>query len=125
MIPPNILVGESIIRPAVIYLAGPMRNFPDFNFPAFDAYAEALRRKGYVVVSPADLDREEGFHPEDVVTGELQRKMMIRDVEAICTCDMLVLMPGWEESSGVKVEKALAEFLGLPVVQINQMGIWN
>src|SRR5258708_6643699 len=105
----------------LVYLAGPMRGYPKFNFPAFDAYRDALKLKGYGVISPADLDREHDFKPEDVVTGELQRQMMIRDVIAICGCDMLVLMPGWEGSTGVAVEKALAEFIQIPVVKIQDM----
>jgi nucleoside 2-deoxyribosyltransferase len=106
-----------------VYLAGPMRGYPEFNFPAFDAYRDALIKKGYEVISPADLDRKAGFDPSDVVTGELQREMITRDVQAICTCDALVLMPGWESSTGVKVEKALAEFLNLEVFKINEMNL--
>lgn len=95
-----------------------MRGYPDYNFPAFDAYQAALERKGYTVISPANLDRENGFEPGHKVTPGLIRQMILRDCEAICTVDEVVLMPGWEHSSGVKVEKALAEFLGLNVKEL-------
>ena len=38
-----------------LYIAGPMRGYPDHNFPAFRAAAAALRRAGYGVVNPAEL----------------------------------------------------------------------
>ena len=43
------------------YLAGPMRNYPQFNFPAFDsaaAYLRVLYGSLATVVNPADHDRE-------------------------------------------------------------------
>ena len=41
-----------------VYLAGPMRGKPNFNFPAFDYAAAKLREDGHEVFSPADKDRE-------------------------------------------------------------------
>ena len=104
-----------------VYLAGPMRGYPEYNFPAFDAYQRGLEAKGYVVISPANLDRENGFEPGHPLTPELVRAMIMRDCEAICGVDMVVLMPGWEASTGVAVESALAKFLKLPVVELRNM----
>ena len=41
-----------------LYLAGPMRGYPQFNFPAFHAYAKMLREQGHTVFSPAEKDIE-------------------------------------------------------------------
>ena len=41
-----------------IYLAGPMRNYPRNNFPAFDAAAAKLRADGHEVFNPAEHDRK-------------------------------------------------------------------
>jgi hypothetical protein len=96
-----------------------MRGYDLYNFPAFDAYADKLRKEGWKVISPADLDRQHGFdpaqdHPE--VTPKMMREMIKRDVEAICDqCDKIFLMPGWQMSKGVAVELSLAHFLDMPV----------
>ena len=40
-----------------IYIAGPMRGYENFNFPAFDAAAQLYRAIGYEVFNPADKDK--------------------------------------------------------------------
>lgn len=59
-----------------IYLAGPMRGIPEFNFPAFHAMACRLRAEGNVVFNPAEKDIERhgvdisrGNHAGDDVAG--------------------------------------------------------
>jgi hypothetical protein len=100
-----------------IYIAGPMRSIEFYNFPAFDAAAERLRAAGHDPVNPADLDRAVGVneHTEPLPEGFL-RGAMKRDLSAICDCDAIALLPGWERSAGVKVELTLARFLGLQVI---------
>lgn len=41
-----------------IYIAGPMRGYPNFNFPAFDEAAARGRALGHEIISPAEIDRE-------------------------------------------------------------------
>lgn len=41
-----------------VYLAGPMRGIPEFNFPAFNAAAASLRKSGHTVFNPAERDIE-------------------------------------------------------------------
>lgn len=105
------------------YIAGPMRGYPDFNFPAFDKAAECLRSLGHEVVSPAELDRDLGF---DETTGELPdgfvESAMRRDLEEILGVDAIALLYGWEKSQGVKVELAVAKALGLEVYKHHPYG---
>lgn len=107
-----------------IYLAGPMRGIPEFNFPAFDAAAYLLRDRGHEVFSPADRDREgASFNPvgmtgrEDLAElGFSLREALAADTEYIAKhADAVAVLPGWEKSSGVAAEIALANALGLPV----------
>ena len=100
-----------------IYIAGPMRGYPRFNFPAFDKARDYLALRWEGVISPADLDREEGFDPDDDEPDEqFIRAAIDRDCKAIIwEADALALLPGWEFSAGSKMEVALANFLGLPI----------
>lgn len=106
-----------------IYVAGPMRGIPQFNFPAFDAAAERLRGEGHEVFNPADRDRRK--HGTDVnasATGDLAdvehigfslRDALGDDTAWICKhADAIYLLDGWEASRGATAEKALAEALG-------------
>lgn len=107
------------------YLSGPMRGYPKFNFPAFDAARDAGRARGFGVMSPADMDRELGHTENDVLeeinTPENQRRFANRDCAAILALkaengDGIALLPGWEKSTGALAELALARWVGLRVV---------
>lgn len=100
-----------------VYLAGPMRGILEFNFPAFDKAADEAFAQGWLPVSPADLDREMGFDEKrDEPSPADLRTMIIRDVVELSKCDAIALLPGWERSSGVAVELAVAKFLGLQIL---------
>jgi hypothetical protein len=100
-----------------IYIAGPMRGYDKYNFPAFDDAAERFRSVGWNVINPADLDRIVGVHENtDPLPEGFLRGAMERDLKAICGCDAIALLPGWRKSSGVGVELALANLLQLEVI---------
>ena len=104
-----------------LYLAGPMRGIPMYNFPAFDAEAFRLRRAGFDVVSPAELDRVNDVHEfTDPLPENWEREVMTRDLPAICGCNGIALLPGWAASAGVQVETALGRFLGLPIATVEE-----
>lgn len=111
------------------YLAGPMRGYKDFNFPAFFEAEEKLKLQGYTVFNPARRDVE--AHGPDVCkseTGNLadiahigfnHRETMKIDLSWICDhAEAIALLPGWEKSTGAKAEKALADCLGLKVIYL-------
>jgi hypothetical protein len=100
------------------YVAGPMRGFLLYNFPAFDEARDRLQAQGFEVISPADMDRAHGFDPsvEITITRDKLREFVARDVKAILTCDVIAMLPGWGKSRGAKAEYALARWLGLDVI---------
>jgi nucleoside 2-deoxyribosyltransferase len=113
------------MRNPIVYLAGPMRGYELFNFPAFDAYRDKLEAADIDVISPADLDREVGFNPaksleeqEDKASKEL---CLMRDADAITNVDAVVLMPGWKASTGCNMEVAIALFLDKPCYQLKPL----
>jgi hypothetical protein len=93
-----------------LYLAGPMRGYKDYNFPAFDYAAKLLRAEGYFVFSPADNDRAKGRKDPPI------RDCLLDDTHWICKhADVVALLPGWEKSTGAQAERSLALALGLSV----------
>ncbi len=99
-----------------VYIAGPMRGYPEYNFPAFDYAARRLRQAGHECINPAELDRVVDIHEwTDPLPKGFMRGAMRRDLIAICdSAEGIVLLPGWRLSSGVGVEKALCDLLDLP-----------
>ncbi len=111
-----------------IYIAGPMRGIPEFNFPAFFAAESMLNAEGHAVFNPARRDNEK--HGTDISadnpTGDEDlaaekhgfdlREALGADTAWICaSADAIYLLEGWSNSSGARAEKALAEALGLEV----------
>jgi len=104
-----------------IYLAGPMRGYDLLNFAAFDDAADCLRIRGYHVISPVDMDRADGFNVYfDTEDADKRREFAVRDVTAIARCDGVALLPGWQKSQGAAFEKAVAEFIGIPVKEVDE-----
>lgn len=105
-----------------IYIAGPMRGYKDFNFPAFDTAEAKLKHEGWDTISPAQMDRDIGFDElKDVPTQEWIDDAIARDINAIMGCDAICLLDGWEKSTGANAEKALAEWRGIPVYLYRSM----
>jgi Domain of unknown function (DUF4406) len=105
-----------------LYLAGPMTGLPDFNFPAFDLAEESLSRSGYTIFNPAQMDRDVGFDPKSAVVSEaFLRDALRRDLSAICECDAIAMLPGWEKSGGATVEWTLAKHLGLKIIYLQSV----
>ena len=112
-------------RKPTIYVAGPMRGHDDYNYPAFDRQKKVLEKQGWIVVNPADLDRQDGkptsgpdtFDPENNYDDhEFMRQALKRDCDAICDeCTAIYMMSDWEKSKGAKTEWALAKALGLEI----------
>ncbi|MEI6084000.1 MAG: dATP/dGTP diphosphohydrolase domain-containing protein [Verrucomicrobiota bacterium] len=100
-----------------VYLAGPMRGIPHFNFPAFDKAAGVLRSGNLIVFSPAERDRQDGFDPvknPDAKPKTLAHYMAI-DLPEVCKADAVVVLPGWEKSQGANMEVYTAHQCGIPV----------
>ena len=101
-----------------VYIAGPMRNYFQLNFPAFDEMRDRLLAAGNAPLNPADLDRELGigegnaFDEAEVDMRETAR----RDCTALSTCDAIVFLEGWEDIAGATAEAAVAQWLGLKVL---------
>ncbi|HAT1683822.1 TPA: DUF4406 domain-containing protein [Klebsiella oxytoca] len=89
---------------AVIYIAGPMSGYPDFNRTAFAMTATNLAAKGHTVLNPALLP--DGLAYEQYMDIALA---MLRCADTIWFLD------NWEHSTGAQAEHAVADALGLEI----------
>jgi hypothetical protein len=112
-----------------VYLAGPMRGYPEFNFPAFHGAARALRAKGYEVFNPAESDENTGFDTSGLSGTDKELEHASFDLRSAILTDLtwigrhaeaVVTLDGWEKSSGANLEVGLARFLSLPVVPVTE-----
>ncbi len=100
------------------YVAGPYRADSESgviaNIRRAEAVAIMLWQMGYAVLCPhKNTALFGGLCPDDVwLKGDLV--MMER-------CDLVVLVPGWQESSGTRAEVERARELGIPVREWEEM----
>lgn len=108
------------------YIAGPMRGYALCNFGAFDAAAALVRAMGGEAVSPAEHDRDGGFPSDTMETcsddelaaaGFNLQGAMRWDLGVLLdpTTTDIILLPGWEASSGARLEEAVARAMGLHI----------
>ena len=117
-----------------VYLAGPMRNIPYFNFPAFFAAEAKLKKKGHKVFNPARRDVQKYGKEISVPSGTIKeaasqvgfslREALAMDSQWIClNADAVALLPGWEKSKGANAELALAKALDLKVIKLKDRAL--
>jgi nucleoside 2-deoxyribosyltransferase len=92
-----------------LYLSGPMTGIENYNHELFDRVAAEFRLVGFEVCSPAE------FFDGDVTR---ERKEYMREAMTyILEADTVVLLPGWENSKGARIEAAVAQELDLNMVE--------
>jgi Domain of unknown function (DUF4406)/dATP/dGTP diphosphohydrolase, N-terminal len=109
------------------YLAGPMRGYDEYNFPAFHKQAAWLRSNGWTVFSPAERDMaDESIDGSKDAAGWADHLgldyFMQFDLAAVCTHDAVICLPGWEQSQGARLETMVAVEVGHPVFEITKGG---
>lgn len=98
-----------------IYIAGPMRGIPEYNFPEFNRVAQKLREAGHIALNPAEKESEASAH-----TWEY---WMREDIRMILDADALVVLEGWRTSRGATFEVYVARQLNMPVFDENMNGV--
>lgn len=108
-----------------VYISGPMRGYAQFNFPRFDAVSQLLRNSGVVVFNPSendqveypDIHQWEGFESGDTAKcPRFNLETSLRwDFARILEANGIVMLPGWERSSGAAAERYVAEATGKDV----------
>ena len=91
-----------------IYISGPMTGLPELNYPTFNRAAAIFRQAGMDVRNPADIKL-----PPDADWTDYMRQA----VKMLLECEAIAMLPGWQDSRGAKIEKQLAEDLGMQILQ--------
>lgn len=96
----------------VVYIAGKMAGLPDKGMKAFEDGEHELRKMGFdVILNPHSLP--------DGMPGDRYMPICLAMVNA---ADVLVLLDGWEDSPGARLEKAFAEYQGKKVFTLLGIG---
>lgn len=94
------------------YLAGPMSGQPDHGYPAFEEACQNLRRLGYDIVSPHEVDHSEAH--EDRGKKDHWDYMRL-DLQELVKCDAIILLDNWHISMGACQELNVAIAMGIPI----------
>ena len=103
------------MKKRVIYLSGPIANNPDFA-DDFDRVAVEYEKDDYYVINPAYLCC---VVPSEALPYEDFMKI---DFMLIDRADILVLLPGWEDSPGCNRELGYAQAKGKTICVYTEMG---
>lgn len=98
----------------LIYTAGPYSADTDHeiqnNIDTATLVAAKLWERGHAVICPhANTAHFEKF------CEATYDQYLVGDLQIITRCDAMVMLPGWEDSKGAKLEHQRAQELGLPI----------
>lgn len=99
-----------------IYIAGPMRGYPQYNYPAFNVADLWLTLHGWEVVNPVDISNCHGTPEQVEANPDLLFEVMESEKREVECCDAIYLLRGWERSVGAKAELTVALREGLEII---------
>lgn len=106
------------------YISGPMTGYSMSNFPMFYHAEKMLQDKEWVVYNPARMDEKGGWPTPDTPPAlrECARRdlLVIIDCLKLEDCDAMVMLPHWQFSKGARTEHALAEWLGIEILTLEE-----
>ena len=110
--------------PTLVYVAGPYRGDVAANVRFAVRASYELWVRGFVPITPHAL----GFTLEQYgipVFAEFETSVLMPGMIAIMSrCNAVCLLPGWEASSGTLQEKAEAERLNIPCIELRDFLIF-
>ena len=91
------------MRPT-IYIAGPMRGYPNSNRKAFNAAASRLWDAGWQPINPVSIEQIYPCEEDGKVDAYRLHNLMIIERAFVERCAAIYLLGGWETSIGAKGE---------------------
>lgn len=91
----------------IVYLSGPIKGVENYK-DIFNRTAAALEDLGDIVINPAELP-----------LGMPNNLYMPICLEMIKAADMVILLPGWDNSEGARLEKQFADYQEIKTMEID------
>lgn len=91
-----------------LYVCGPITGVENYK-TNFKKAQSSLMQAGYDVVNPCDLN----------LISASWEECMKKDIPAMLECDGVAVLPGWENSTGAKLELHIAQNVCLPIKTIS------
>lgn len=88
-----------------IYISGPVSDNARYR-EQFGAAERLLRMKGWKVVNPVKHEKE----------GEEWEYYLKKDIKKLLKCDTIYMMKGWSKSKGARLERIIADNLGMRII---------
>lgn len=126
---------ELPMKQRACYIAGPMRGIPEYNYPAFMDAERRLIIYGWKVYNPAsmDMDLDATDYPLRSLTEQKEhddarsaRHFAVRDLAILTRTlraengDAIVVLPGWNNSEGAVAEHAVARWVKLQLLTLQE-----
>ncbi len=87
-----------------VYMAGPVTGRdPEETIALFDKYEAMIRECQFTPVNPLKLG----------CTGENWHNDMRLCIKALVDCNLIALLPGWQQSAGASLEEFIARSLNI------------
>lgn len=94
-----------------VYISGPITGIDFGNRFAFSCARNALELCGYEVVDPSEVQLDDEASWADYMKA---------DLKLLLDCDFIYMLEGWENSRGARLERELAENLGIEEIDLDE-----
>ena len=94
-----------------VYISGPITGVDFGNRFAFSSARAVLELCGYEAVDPSKVQLD-----DEATWADYMRA----DLKLLLDCDFIYMLEGWEDSKGARLERELAENLGIKEIGIDQ-----
>lgn len=111
-----------------VYISGPITGIPDKNKYAFEKYENRFKELNLDPVNPLKLFTEQEallmdlkLENNEITEKEYWAYFMKRDIAEMIECDIVAVLPNWENSKGANLEVYLARSLFMPIIDATNL----
>lgn len=101
------------------YISGAMTGLPEYNYPAFFSMEEHLKKNwnykhdtSFVIHNPARIDEIHNLKDRT----HSREWYLTKALEMLLKCNIIVMLDGWEESAGARLEYDIARELKMTIL---------